>query len=241
MNWLLLTVEQDWNRQMTNVVVHASAVDDAILSRHSCVLNSEEVAQASRFVRTEDRRLFSYGRIQRRLVLASYLGMAPERLHFAETALGKPILATPAAPRITFNTSQAGGWAAVAVVPSGEAEVGVDIECANRQVTEALVRACLSSREQMWLRALPEPQQHTSFMRLWTCKEAILKSSGHGLRIDPVTIEIDPQAFTPCALPGELAPAHNYRLSSSAIDRMGWIATCLLHPADGRIDVTYVI
>lgn len=225
---------------MTGVVVHVSAVDDAVLSRYEHLLDADERAQASRFLRPDDRRLFSYGRIQRRIILARYLGLEPDRLSFTATELGKPVVANPGVPRITFNASQAGGWAAVAVVPSGDTEVGVDVECSSRQVTDSLVRACLSPREQLWLRTLQEDLQQSCFLRLWTCKEAILKSSGHGLRIDPRKIEIDPRDFTPRTVPDELAPSPRYCLSSTVMGNTGWVATCLMGPADGRIDVTFV-
>src|SRR2546429_9593787 len=48
----------------------------------------------------------------------------------------------------------------------------------------------LSPAEQATLRRLPERDQTPEFLRMWVCKEAVLKATGHGLRIPPDQVEV---------------------------------------------------
>src|SRR6185312_10744716 len=103
--------------------------------------------------------------------------------------------------------------------------VGVDLERIDRVLDAGnLARRFFSKREAAALDALPEPERATAFLRLWTCKEAVLKALGAGISfgLDRVAFDLDPDG-SPAAL-AEAAP--------EAGDASGWQVS-LLEPAEG--------
>lgn len=60
--------------------------------------------------------------------------------------------------------------------------VGIDIESANRKVSDSVIRYSMSEGEQALIRESDDPQR--TFLRLWTQKEAVLKRLGTGIRDD---------------------------------------------------------
>lgn len=85
---------------------------------------------------------------------------------------GKPALENDA---IFFNVSHSRDQLVIAVA---DTEVGVDIECYDRTISERLRRHCLTEQE---LAQTPPDDAH-AFIRIWTAKESYLKLYGSGLR-----------------------------------------------------------
>lgn len=104
-------------------------------------------------------------------LLASHAGKPLPILRYG--AHGKPALATY--PHLFFNVSHC--RQAVALVLH-TIEVGIDIEC-RRKVSPALLRKVCSEEEQRQIACSPDPT--LAFLRLWTCKESMVKQSGTGL------------------------------------------------------------
>ena len=79
-----------------------------------------------------------------------------------------------------FNISHSGGALALAV--SRAQPLGVDLEHQRRprRVVE-LARRWFAPHEADALARLPEAERQTAFLRLWTCKEAVVKAEGGGL------------------------------------------------------------
>lgn len=217
---------------MINVTVHLSRIDDAAIAAHRHLLSTDEIAMAGRFLRKEDGELFSMGRVQRRLVLSEYLGIEPALMEFTLGEFGKPFLRNANVPRVSFNSSHCSGRVAVAVA-AGALDIGVDIERLNRDVSDTLMHANLSAGEQGWLRTLPPPARPAGFMRLWTCKEAIMKASGLGLQLDPSTIDLEPEAQALVSLPAALGDPRDYLLVSQILPDGFGLATCV-HGAGTR-------
>jgi len=111
-----------------------------------------------------------------RALLAAYLTVAPETLRFERGEHGKPRLAG-----LQFNLSHTGNALLLGV--SRHIELGVDLESATRPVRSVaeLARRWFAPGEAQALAALPETVQAHAFLRLWTCKEAVLKASGAGI------------------------------------------------------------
>jgi 4'-phosphopantetheinyl transferase len=147
------------------------------------LLDGNERNKALRFVRDLDRRryVFSHGKL--RLILATYLQQAPEKIVFAAQAHGKPFIICDESHGIKFNLAHSGDYLAVGVVR--DYDIGVDIEAWMDGVDyEAIVGLCFSDAERRFWRALPTEQKQEFFYRLWVRKESFVKSVGQGLALD---------------------------------------------------------
>lgn len=133
----------------------------------------------------------------RRQCIASYLLLKKalkdnygidENPLFDYEANGKPTLRNH--PDIHFNISHC--RTAVAVIV-GNAPVGIDIETI-RPYKDALARHVLSESEYAAVSASPHPD--VEFIKLWTCKEALLKFTGEGIRRELKTLPSDDRLKT---------------------------------------------
>lgn len=127
------------------------------------------------------------GAVPVRALLAAYLRVGPETLLFERGEHGKPGLAG-----LQFNLSHTG--TALLLGVSRDVELGVDLERSTRPVRTLpeLAQRWFAPREAQVLAALPEAAQTPAFLRLWTCKEAVLKCSGAGISsgLDRVEFEL---------------------------------------------------
>jgi len=169
-------------------------------------LAPEEVRRAERYQRAIERHRFVVRRGILRRLLAECLGIEPAAVPLVAAGAGKPCidrtagaLAAAAAARRGcdipgFNLSRSGPMALVALaMPSGPATgaartgpaIGVDLEAVacDRRSREDLLRIGdrFAPAETHWLAALPAAEATAAFYRLWTCKEACLKSLGTGI------------------------------------------------------------
>lgn len=113
-----------------------------------------------------------------RELLAAYLDCRPDSVHLATGDHGKPFLADSRA--FDFNVSHSGGALLVGIA-RGQA-LGVDIETPRRRrpVLE-LARRFFAADEATALAGLDASRQQIAFLRLWSCKEAIVKALGSGI------------------------------------------------------------
>lgn len=161
-------------------------VDLAVASAHhaACIglLNAEETARASRFVREADRIRYVTSHAALRFVLGRHLGVDPRALAFATEAAGKPHLAGPWAGACRFNLSHSGERALIGLCP--DREIGVDVE-EMRPIPDLLrlARAHFAQEEIAALAALSPDALPAAFYACWTCKEAVAKATGRGLSL----------------------------------------------------------
>ena len=131
-------------------------------------------------------------------LLASYLGGEPAQLNFGEGPHGKPFLRPPTA--LDFNISHSRGTLLAAI--SRAQEVGVDIEVAGRvRPVLDLARRYFTPAEADALARLDPASQQSAFLRLWTCKEAVLKALGAGISFGLDRLEF---ALDECGTPVRL-------------------------------------
>jgi len=91
---------------------------------------------------------------------------------------GKPF--APALRDLEFNLSHAGTDVLLAFARSQP--LGIDLERIDRRLaTAALARRFFAGEEAAALARVPADLQQSSFMQLWTQKEAVLKALGQGL------------------------------------------------------------
>ena len=157
------------------------------------LLSADEQARAARFVFPHDRRRFRAAHVALRRLLAARTGRAAQALAFSAGPFGKPSL-TGSAPTCAFNLSHSADVALIALAPS--IELGVDVEVL-RVVDDALDLAArnFSGAESAQLRSTAATERDRAFLRCWTRKEACLKAIGSGLSIAPETFEagLDPR------------------------------------------------
>ena len=110
-------------------------------------------------------------------LLAHYGGLEHPPV-IARTGRGKPY--APALAGFDFNLSHARDHALIAVARGQP--LGVDLERIDRKLdAHDLAQRFFSRSEAEALDALPETQRAIAFLRLWTCKEAVLKALGAGI------------------------------------------------------------
>jgi 4'-phosphopantetheinyl transferase len=131
---------------------------------------------------------FLRGRTMLRVMLAKHLGGKPNDIPLTVNAHGKPVLADHS---LHFNVTHTEGLLAFVV---GHSPVGIDAERTqtNRDLA-GLVNRYFSTAEQAQFASLPAELQVAAFLRGWTCKEALLKAIGTGMRdVQNCTVELDP-------------------------------------------------
>ncbi len=166
--------------------VYLPSRDDA-LGALPAILSQSELERAARFHFEQDRARFIACRATLRVLLSRYAGTAPERLTFRYEPGGKPALTGDGGWQ--FNVSHSRDVAAIAISRSDP--VGIDIERINPDFPRADVAPDVFAPDELNdLAALPPDEQPAYFFQLWTLKEALLKTVGAGLSIEPVAIRI---------------------------------------------------
>jgi 4'-phosphopantetheinyl transferase len=141
-------------------------------------LSAGEKDRANRFLRVEDLALFALTRGTLRCLLSEATGVAADKIAFAEGPYGKPCVVGTHGPH--FNVSHSGCWALIGF--SDTRDIGVDIELMRAAGGELdLARSFFSAAEYRSLEGLANGKLLSSFYKIWTCKEAVLKAHGIGI------------------------------------------------------------
>nr|WP_254202643.1 MULTISPECIES: 4'-phosphopantetheinyl transferase superfamily protein [unclassified Acinetobacter] len=116
----------------------------------------------------------------RNQLLSHYFESLIEDHQIVRTSFGKPYL--PAHPDFSFNHSHSQNFYALATSRNIQ-HLGVDIEELSRKVRfEALAQHAFHSEELRQWQALDYAPEY--WFKVWTTKEAVLKASGLGIRIN---------------------------------------------------------
>jgi 4'-phosphopantetheinyl transferase len=161
--------------------------------RCGSVLSDAELARADRFVTEEGKGHFKQRRAFRRYCGALALGSRRplSRIDFAETEKGRPYLADLPQVWFSFSSCRFGFLAAW----SASHGIGVDLEDQTRSVEPIdLARQFFSPAEAQAVESAGDPWRRRTFFRLWSLKEAALKSIGEGL---PFGLDVFEFALTP--------------------------------------------
>ncbi len=153
------------------------------------LLSTPEQGRASRIRLPRQRKAYLRAHAGLRLILAGYLGQAPERIAFERGPQGKPSL--PGA--VEFNLTTSGDLALVAL--RWRWPLGIDCERtqANRDHL-AIARRLFAPDEVEHLLGATAEDRPSLFTRYWTALEARVKLDGRGLFQPP----------PPAAVPGEV-------------------------------------
>ncbi len=142
------------------------------------LLNPEEQVRAQRYYFERHQRRFSVARITVRKILAKYLHVAPEEIHFETLAHGKPVVTTPS-KELQFNLSHAGDRALLAIGKTHP--LGVDLEFFSSRPFEGMGKHVFSAQENDMLKTLSPRDKTLFFFKIWAQKEAYIKAIGEGL------------------------------------------------------------
>ena len=167
-------------------------------------LTAEEGERATRYRNAAAREQFVRSRAALRRLLAADLNCRPPEVEVVANADGKPMLR--GGGDLQFNVSHTDG---VVLIALADTPVGVDVERLRAMPGAAgLVERYFSELERRQFAGLPESVQTRGFFRGWTCKEAVLKGIGCGVReLDRCVVELNPDAPPAVLDPPETANA----------------------------------
>lgn len=166
------------------------SLTDSQLEKLYALLTAEELARAARFAVRQPRNQFVGCRAALRWVLANALGCQPQGVDLYLQQWGKPALRWSSRSlhreegqiqpdSLQFNISHSGDLGLIALASSA---VGIDLESQNPRVhVSSLVNMVLSPMEMQAWRALPARDHSEQILRLWVCKESLLKALGLGI------------------------------------------------------------
>lgn len=167
------------------------------------LLDETERRRLEILVRPRDRQRYIAAHALMRLAVADFAGIAPEHQRFDRTCIlcggahGKPRLRGigPAAglephtlPHINF--SYAGSYILLALSPV--APVGIDIEHCRATDFGGFATVALTPQEAAELVAIDPAERCHAKATWWVRKEAALKATGHGLRVDTTAVRVTP-------------------------------------------------
>ena len=175
--------------------------EEAALRRE---LTADEGGRATRYRHAGAREQFVRSRAALRRLLAANLDCEPREVEIVANADGKPMLRGGG---FHFNVSHTDG---IALIALADTPVGVDVERLREMPGAAgLVERYFSAPERRQFAELPAEVRAMGFFRGWTCKEAVLKGIGCGVReLDRCVVELQPD--TPPAILGPAETAADW-------------------------------
>ncbi|HVE50466.1 MAG TPA: 4'-phosphopantetheinyl transferase superfamily protein [Casimicrobiaceae bacterium] len=154
------------------------AADDSALEVYSQWLSEAERQRASRYGKPALARRYIAGRAALRWILARERNIDPAAVPIEQDRRGRP--RSHGGP--DFNVSNTRGIALIALSRLDGVRVGVDVEHRDRKLEHVgLSRKYLTRREQESLEGRDDDERRRTFLRLWTCKEAMSKATGDAL------------------------------------------------------------
>ena len=117
-----------------------------------------------------------------RLLLGAYLGLPGKSVIINRQNRGKPVLDT-SIHHDPLHFSMAKSEDKLLIGLSASSQIGVDLEPASRcaRNTLGVARRYFSPAEAGSLAATPVSDLGAAFIRVWACKEAVVKASGEGI------------------------------------------------------------
>ena len=153
------------------------------------LFTASEIARLNCTTHPKAREQFRRSRAVLRSALGLWLGVPPHAVPLVFTADGKPVL--DGIDGKHFNVSHTDGAALFAL---SEVPVGVDVERHSpTRDLPGLVKRYFTPQENEQFHSLPDESKPAAFLRGWTCKEAILKGIGCGVReLENCCVDLDP-------------------------------------------------
>lgn len=180
----------------------------------AALLSADEQARAGRFYFERDRNRYIIGRGLLRTLLGGYLGLEPAQIEFRYGPHGKPALATsPPGEMLQFNLAHSNELAVY--VFRRNHPIGIDVEHVRPFSDEdKFAEQIFAPGESALIRSLHGEQKRKAFFKIWTCKEAVLKTSGDGLTksLDQTEISFAGESARLASIDGDRQKAAYWRL-----------------------------
>jgi 4'-phosphopantetheinyl transferase len=157
-------------------------------------LSAAERQRGDRYRTAEKRRQFFWTRVIGREIFAASLGTAPGQIVWSVT--GPPAIQGPDHSRMMQVSLSHTGQALAIVLTHRHEQPGIDLETEDSlHSPSALLQAGFTQEERQLILNRPAEEQSLALLRLWTAKEACLKSEG---RSHPTPIQqLNLSAFLP--------------------------------------------
>ncbi len=177
-----------------------------VASGFSSILSADEAERAENFRFRKDELSYRFRRSILRSLLSGYLECRPEDISFTYGPQGKPGVCTEESrQRIQFNMSTSDGICVL--VFSTNTVVGIDVEkILPLKDCEQLLQIFATDREQRHLHHLHRTERLSEFYRLWTIKEAVLKSVGCGFSTPGTSVAVPPGGLAHVTNEVEIGP-----------------------------------
>ena len=151
-------------------------------TRLMSLLSDAERERAARFGSDMLRHRWIAGRATLRELLGIAIDCAPAEVPLRRGRRGRPEVAIDDGPDFNVSHTQGAALIAIGVSLARNVRIGVDIERDDRDVdADRLARKFLTARERAAHNGLDADARRRSFLRTWTCKEAMSKATGDGL------------------------------------------------------------
>jgi 4'-phosphopantetheinyl transferase len=183
------------------------SLDEAAIAAAASVLSDDEIAQYRRFHFARDARDYAAAHALLRHTLSRDDGRPPEQWRFERTTSGRPFLIDAGDAPASFSLSHTHGMVACAVTKG--ADVGVDVECIDRDVNAADIAArFFAPAESAHLMQLDADARRDRFFDLWTLKEALVKALGTGMAmsLNRLAFAVDPDGSVRLSAPADVEP-----------------------------------
>lgn len=200
------------------------------LSRVKYFLSEEEIQKGQQLQKTELRQRYWSVHVCKRHIIGQYLkDQSPKQLIFIKNDYGKPYLKLHTQYNLQFNISYSTNMMLIAL--SQGHEIGVDVEKIDININFLeLAKNFFSMTEYKQLINVPSIEQASAFYRLWTLKEAVIKTLGKGLSypLSSFDVKLAPD-FKHCLCKLSEPLSEQWEVFSFKVDDnyLGAIASCV--------------
>jgi 4'-phosphopantetheinyl transferase len=155
----------------------------------TAMLTDAERTRVGRLKSPERQREMTASFVLRRWLVADMTGCAAEDVRFDAQESGAPLLLAPSGYAVSLANKRT---LTVVALDRAGAAVGVDVEIVRAtEWRPMLATICDEDERADFLARFGEsPAALTAFFRMWTLKEAVLKTTGQGFRAGPKIVRV---------------------------------------------------